>query len=149
MLGLALQLTAFAPAWAMAPEQQPSVPDGVRVPAWKDLSAQQRDDLARFETAWDRLPASRRVAILERYARWQQASPQARETWREGERNFMQMSPLQRQQMRRSLAAVRELPPEKQRHLRRLWQSLSPEQRRAWLERGGPGLSPPPRPDRP
>lgn len=120
------------------------IPEGVRVPAWNELSPQQREDLARFQSNWDRMPASRRVAILERYSRWQQASPQARETWRDGERNFQQMSPLQRQQMRRSLAAVRELPAEKQRYLRRLWQSLSPDQRRLWLERGGPGLSPPP-----
>ena len=139
---LALALLASAPVAAQRGDI--AVPDGVRVPEWKELSPRQREDLARFGPNWDRMPASRRVAILERYARWQQAAPQARETWREGERNFMQMSPLQRQQMRRSLAAVRELPPEKQRHLRRIWQSLSPEERREWLERGGPGLSPPP-----
>ena len=145
---LALAILVFGsamPGLAASPRQAISVPEGVRVPTWTQLSPRQREDLARFAPEWDRMPASRRVAILERYARWQQASPQARETWREGERNFQQMSPVQRQQMRRSLAAVRELPPEKQRHLRRLWQSLSPEQRRAWLERGGPGLSPPPR----
>ena len=144
LLVVALLLAAFVPGSAMATRQVAAVPDGVQVPAWKDLSPRQREDLARFQPNWNRMPASRRVAILERYARWQQASPQARETWREGERNFLQMSPLQRQQMRRSLAVVRELPPEKQRHLRRIWQSLSPEERRLWLERGGPGLSPPP-----
>ena len=145
LCGLALLLAAPAPGVAATQRASIAVPEGVQVPAWKDLSPRQREDLARFQGNWDRMPASRRVAILERYARWQQASPQARETWREGERNFQQMSPLQRQQMRRSLAVVRELPPEKQRHLRRIWQSLSPEERREWLERGGPGLSPPPR----
>lgn len=148
-LGITLAISLPASALAMSPSQAVAIPEGVHVPTWNELPPRQRKDLARFQPNWDRMPASRRVAILERYARWQRASPQARETWREGERNFQQMSPLQRQQMRRSLAVVRELPPEKQRHLRRIWQSLSPEERRLWLERGGPGLSTPPGADRP
>ena len=39
-----------------------SVPKGVRVPSWGELSATQRSDLARFERHWDQMPASRRVA---------------------------------------------------------------------------------------
>lgn len=122
-----------------------SVPEGVRVPRWNELSAAQRSDLARFEQHWDQMPASRRVAIMERHARWQRESPRARETIREGERNFQRMTPRQREMMRRSLAAVRQLPPAEQRRLRHRWQSMTPQERSRWLERGGPGIAPPPR----
>ncbi len=121
-----------------------SVPEGVRVPSWSELSATQRSDLARFEQHWDQMPASRRVAILERYARWQRESPRTRETLREGERNFQRMTPSQREMMRRSIAAVRRLPPAEQRRLRHHWQSLTPQERSRWLARGGPGIAPPP-----
>ena len=121
-----------------------AVPDGVHVPSWDELSTTQRAELARFELAWDRMPASRRVAILERYSRWQRETPRARQAIREGERNFMKMSPRQRELMRRSIAAVRRLPPAEQRRLRHRWQSLTPNDRSRWLERGGPGIAPPP-----
>jgi hypothetical protein len=122
-----------------------SVPEGVRVPDWNELSAAQRADLARFEPHWDQMPASRRVAILERHARWQRESPRARQTIREGERNFQRMTPRQREMMRRSIAAVRKLPPAEQRRLRHRWQAMTPQERSRWLERGGPGIAPPPR----
>lgn len=121
------------------------IPEGVRVPDWDELSPSQRDDLARFERLWDQMPASRRVAILERRARWQRESPRARENIREGERNFQRMTPRQREMMRLSIAAVRRLPPIEQRRLRHRWQSMTPQQRSRWLERGGPGIAPPPR----
>ena len=36
------------------------------------------------------------------------------------------------------------LPEDERRALRARWRSLSPEQRRAWLEAGGPGIVPQP-----
>ena len=120
------------------------VPKGVSVPSWHELTPTQQRDLAPFADRWDGLPASRRVAILERWQRWQSVPPAQRETLQRGERNFLSLSPRLREQMRRSLAAVAELPPEEQRRLRRLWRELSPQERRQWLERGGPGFAPPP-----
>ena len=122
-----------------------SVPEGVRVPGWNELSATQRNDLARFEQHWDRMPASRRVAILESHQRWQGESPRTRQTIREGERNFQRMTPRQREMMRRSIAAVRSLPAAEQRRLRHRWRSMTPRERSRWLERGGPGIAPSPR----
>ena len=136
-----------APSGARA-HQEPrrvAIPQGVRVPAWHELTPTQQRDLAAFAGRWDGLPASRRVAILERWQRWQSVPPEQRETLRRGERNFQSMSPPLRAQMRRSLAAIAELPPDEQRRLRRIWRELSPQQRREWLERGGPGFVPPPR----
>lgn len=138
VLAFALALTC---AGALADER---VPDGVRVPAWKELSEQQRTDLAKLSERWDHMPASRRVLILERYQRWQHLPARKREAVREGERNFLRMSIGQREKMRQSMAAVRARPPEEQRRLRQLWRGMSPQQRREWLDRGGPGIAAPP-----
>lgn len=122
----------------------PAVPEQVTVPAWKELSEQQQADLSHLAGRWDRLPASRRVLILERYSRWKHLPAHEREALREGARNFRQMSPRQREKMRMSMDAVRALPREQQRRLRRQWGSMTPQQRRLWLDRGGPGIAPPP-----
>lgn len=121
-----------------------TIPPGVKVPAWDELSSQQQGELAAYADRWDRMAASRRVKILERYVRWKGMPPPEREALREGARNFREMSPALREKMRLSMSAVHELPVEQQRQLRRHWRSLTPQQRREWLERGGPGVSEPP-----
>ena len=138
---LALLLAVSPSAWATPRD----VPVGVKVPAWAELNAGQRADLARFAEHWDQMPASRRVQILERYERWKAMPEERREALREGAQNFQEMSPGQRQKMRLSLQTVRTLPPPEQRALRQRWQSMSPQQRRAWLDAGGPGIAPPPK----
>lgn len=121
-----------------------AIPPGVTVPAWNDLSSEQQVELATYAERWDRMAASRRVKILERYERWKGMPPPEREVLREGARNFREMSPALREKMRLSMNAVHELPVEQQRQLRRRWRSLTPQQRREWLEGGGPGISAPP-----
>lgn len=130
----------------LPPSARPSasLPEGVKVPAWKELSPQQRDDLSEFADRWDRLPPWQRVRILERQQRWQSLPPERRQALHAGARNFQQMSPEQRQRMRRSLQRVRELSPERRQELQRQWRKKTPEQRRRWLEAGGPGVAPPP-----
>ncbi|MEO8002622.1 MAG: DUF3106 domain-containing protein [Arenimonas sp.] len=129
--------TAFA--------QQAEVPQGVSVPSWKQLTAEQQKDLQNFSQRWDTMPASRRVQILERYERWKSLPPKKREALREGVQNFQEMTPKQRQNMRESMRYIRTLPPEGQKRLRRLWASLTPQQRTQWLEDGGPGIAPEPK----
>ena len=129
--------TAFA--------QQSSVPQGVTVPGWKQLSAEQQKALQNFSHRWDSMPASRRVQILERYERWKKLPPEKREALREGAQNFQEMTPKQRQNMRQSMRYVRTLPPEEQKRLRRFWTTLTPQQRTQWLEEGGPGIAPEPK----
>lgn len=134
------------PGQQRGPKGQRELPAGVRVPAWNELGERQRADLASFADRWDRLPASRRMQILERYDRFQSLPPAKQTALREGAINFQQMSPQQRQKMRDSLQTLRALPPDQQRALRQQWQALSPEQRRAWLDAGGPGVAPAPKP---
>lgn len=126
--------------------QEVAVPQGVTVPSWKQLSGEQQKDLQNFSQRWDSMPASRRVKILERYERWKKLPPHKREALREGVQNFQEMTPRQRQNMRESMRYMRTLPPEEQKRLRRLWMSLSPQQRTQWLEAGGPGIAPSPKP---
>jgi len=139
---LALAVLSTPVAWASPGD----VPAGVKVPAWHELDAHQQTDLARFSDHWDRMPASRRVQILERYERWKAMPEERREALRGGVQNFQEMSPDQRQKMRRSLQVVRSLPPPEQRVLRERWQRMTPQQRRRWLDAGGPGIAPPPKP---
>jgi len=123
------------------------VPAGVHVPSWEELSPSQQDALARLRADWDQMPASRRVRALEgveRKARWEAMTPEEREKLRAGARNFRDMPPELRERMRTSMQAMRALPEDERRVLRERWRAMSPEQRRAWLQAGGPAISPPP-----
>lgn len=138
-LGLALGWLS-APAWAA--HNPLDAADGY-IPTWSELDERQRADLIEFAAHWDRMPAQRRSRLLARHAHWRGLPEAERRTLREGVRNFRRMPPHLRVKMRASIEAVRDLPPPRQRRLRALWRSMSPEQRREWLERGGPGLAPP------
>jgi hypothetical protein len=120
------------------------VPEGVSVPSWSQLDAQRQTDLQPFADRWDRMPASRRVQILERYERWQRLPPEQREALRDGLANYQRMSPEQRQKIRDSMHVIRTLPPDQRHALRQRWRAMTPEQRKAWLDAGGPGIAPPP-----
>ena len=127
-----------------------AVPAGVVVPSWEDLAPDQRKYLADYKDEWDTLPASRRVHALERAerrARWDAMPPEQRERIRQGMRNYRDMSPAQREKAREAMRVMRGLPEQQREQLRKQWRSMSPEQRRAWLETGGPGISPAPEPE--
>ena len=158
-LGLALALPALAherddrergPHHDHAHHGPVSVPDGVVVPSWEELSPEQRRHLGKLEDDWDTLPASRRVHALERAerrARWEAMPAEQRERIREGMRNYRDLSPALREKARESMRLMRSLPEAQREELRKQWRAMSPEQRRAWLEAGGPGKSPPPEAD--
>lgn len=127
----------------------PPVPEGVSVPAWSDLSPKQQQALAPLRESWNTLPASRRVMALERAerrARWEAMTPEQRERMREGMRNYRDLPPPLREKMRESMRVLHALPDAERKALRARWRQLSPEQRRAWLEAGGPGIAPEPKP---
>lgn len=123
------------------------VPAGVTVPTWSQLSPAQREQLAPMAEHWDTMPASRRVRALERLerkARWEAMTPEERAKIREGARNFRDLPPELKEKMRTSMATMRGLPEAERKQLFALWRGMNPAQRRAWLETGGPGISPPP-----
>lgn len=123
------------------------VPEGVKVPTWDELTPAQQASVARLRDRWDALPASQRVMALERgerRARWEAMTPEQRERIREGMRNYRELPPELRETMRESMRAMRAMPEEEREAVFARWRSLSPEQRRAWLEAGGPGRVPQP-----
>lgn len=123
------------------------VPDGVSVPTWDELSTERQASLARMKEDWDTMPASRRVMALERLerrARWDALPEEERDRLREGARNFHDLTPELKDRMRASMQAMHDLPEPERRKLFERWRGLSPEQRRTWLESGGPGISPAP-----
>ncbi|WP_374473280.1 DUF3106 domain-containing protein [Arenimonas sp.] len=157
LLALALLAAALAsPAAAHGRgdgprHHQAAVPEGVSVPDWAQLTPAQQQALAPLRESWDTLPASRRVVALERAerrARWEAMTPGQRERMREGMRNYRDLPPPLREKMRESMRAVRALPDAERKALRERWRQLSPQQRRAWLEVGGPGVAPEPVPVR-
>jgi len=141
---LALGLVMAAPAV----QARPAMPPVLAAPAWGQLTPKQQADLAWLERDWDGMPPERRAKILRRWERWQNLSPEEQQRAREGRRNFREMTPQQRAAMRESFRALRRLPPDEQARLRALWRGLTPEQRREWLHRGGPGVAAPPPSDR-
>lgn len=154
ILALGLLLAVLPVSVALAtPRPQPGrseatgAPDVVPAPSWSELTPAQREALAPWQAHWDAMPAPRRARALqrlERQARWDALPPEQREALRRGARNFRDLPPELREQMRTSMAATRALPEAERRELFKLWRSLDPVQRRAWLEAGGPGISPPP-----
>ena len=131
-----------------APHHGPAVvPEGVTVPDWDQLTPEQQARLQRLRERWDQLPASQRVLALERAerrARWEAMTPEQRERIREGMRNYRELPPELRERMRESMRAMRAMPEDERRALMARWRALSPQQRRAWLEAGGPGRVPQP-----
>lgn len=129
------------------PGQDHRVPEGVSVPTWAELSPQQQERFEPLRERWDEMPASRRVRALERaerHARWEALTPEQRERLRHGARNFRDLPPELRQKMRASMQRVHQLPEVERRELKQRWRAMDPEQRRKWLEAGGPGVAPPP-----
>ena len=143
-------LAATAAAKPILPGPIESPPRGhsprgpATAPSWAQLTPKQQADLAWLERDWDNMPPQRRARILHRWERWQGLPPEEQRALREGRRNYREMSPRQREHMRESWRKLRELPPEEQQRLRALWRGMTPEQRREWLRRGGPGVAPPP-----
>ena len=156
LLACALLLGAGA-AWAgdhpgadpegAEPRREARIPEGVSVPSWAELSPAQQEKLAPLRERWDQMPASRRVHALERLerrARWEAMPPEQRERLRKGARNFHDLPPELKDKARLSFQAVRALPEDERRALMTRWRAMDPEQRRAWLEAGGPGIAPEP-----
>ena len=137
-------LSLFLLCAAGAAQARPALHGPVTAPSWGQLSPRQQADLSWLERDWDGMPAERRARILKRWERWQGLPPDQQRRLREGRRNYREMSPRQREHMRESFRALRQLPPEEQQRLRALWRDMTPEQRREWLKRGGPGVAEPP-----
>lgn len=115
------------------------------LPNWAQLTPEQRETLsAPLREHWDQGAYEQRLRWLQHAKRWQQLSPDERRAARQGLLAYRQADPATQEKLREVFKNLRNASPEQRSALREKWRSLSPEQRRAWLKAGGPGVAPPP-----
>ena len=139
----------FALVLALAPlaaSAQAPAPGGTPLPAWEQLSADQRETLlAPVRERWNRSPPERRAQLLEHARRWQAMSPEQREHARDGMRRWRDLPPDKRHQAQALFEHSRTLPAEERKALMQRWKAMNPEQRKAWVEAHPPRERPDPR----
>lgn len=136
-----LLLLAAFPAFAADPAP-------ASLPEWDRLGAEQRELLiAPIRERWNASPEDR-PRMLEHARRWQQMTPEQRQRARFGLRRWVRMNPEQREQTRALFAKMLTLDEAGRRALKEQWRTMTPEQRRAWVEANPPprDLPPPPPP---
>lgn len=108
------------------------------LPDWDKLTPQQRDALiAPVRERWNSDP-DQRARMLEHAHRWENMSPDQRKQARKGMRRFEHMNPQQREEARALFEQMKKLSPEQRNQLREDWRRMTPEQRRAWVEKNPP-----------
>lgn len=104
------------------------------LPAWEQLDEAQREALvAPIRQRWNDHP-DKRAEMLAHAERWQDMGPEQRERARRGAERWRQMDPEKREAMRALYAHMRGLPESGREALRKEWESMTPEQRRAWVK---------------
>lgn len=119
------------------------------LPEWDKLTPQQREALiAPVRERWNSDPDDR-PRLLEHAQRWKSMTPEQRQQARKGMRRFEGMNPRQREEARVLYIRMKELPPKQRRKLREDWKNMTPEQRRAWIQKNAPQDTRPPLPPLP
>jgi hypothetical protein len=114
------------------------------LPDWDKLTPQQRDVLiSQVRERWNSDP-EQRPRMLEHAQRWKDMSPEQRKQARKGMHRFEGMNPQQREEARVLFEQMKKLSPEQRDRLRQDWQQMTPEQRRAWVEKRAPKDPAPP-----
>ena len=136
-------LLALAPLTVAA---QPPAPAEAPLPAWEQLSAEQRETLlAPVRERWNRSSPERRAQMLEHARRWQAMTPEQREHARKGMHRWHDLPPEKRHQAQALFEHSRGLPADERKALMQRWKAMTPEQRKAWVEAHPPRERPAPR----
>lgn len=135
-----LLLAMASAAWA-----SPQAPTGR---SWESLSDADRAALVQpTRERWERATPEQQQRYLDRARFWASLSPEQKRLARAGAERWRQSDANQRGRLREVWQRFQALPPAERDAARRTWESLSPPQRRAWLDAGGPGVAPPPTDD--
>ena len=145
---LVLGLLAFASAEAFA-QSPPPAP----LPAWEQLTPQQREALiAPLRDRWNREP-DERPRMLERAQRWKAMPRDQRDRARHGMQRWEHMSPDQRGEARALFHAMRGMDKEQRKAFLADWRKKTTQQKVDWLKahpaperRSAPATSPTPDP---
>ncbi len=150
-LALAVMLGLSAPAqtvFAQAASPAESAPAPRAAVAWSALSEADREALSDpIRERWERADAEQQQRLLERARLWANLSPEEKRMARAGAQRWDRSDAHQRRSLRDVWARMQALPPAERQAAREAWDKLSPRQRRAWLDAGGPGVAPAPEPD--
>jgi len=129
-----LVLALWLPCCAIAapPPASSSTP---AMPAWEQLTpAQQALLLAPVRERWNGNPGERE-RMYQHAQRWHDMTPVQRNRARSGMRRWHHMDPQQREEARALFGKMRNMSPEQRNALRDQWKAMTPEQRRAWMEK--------------
>jgi hypothetical protein len=137
-------LVAHALAQTPAGGRAPSLPPAqVSKPAWKDLTATQKDALAPLAKDWDTFDRSRKLKWLEVADKYPQLSPEGQKRLQERMVEFVKLTPEQRRTARSNFQRAYELPMEQRQSLVQQYQELPPEKKRALADKAGKKPEPP------
>lgn len=126
---LALALLAL-PVFAQQKPAAPSAP-----PAWEQLSTADREALiAPLRDRWNNAAPEKRERMLEHARQWRTMTPDERKAAREGMQHWSHMDPEKRDELRALFERTRNMDPEQKRALRQQWKTMTPEQRKAWID---------------
>jgi hypothetical protein len=136
---LALGFASIASARPSTPQHAPAPQAEARsLPSWDRLTPAQRELLlAPLRERWDANPGDR-ARMYDHATRWRQMTPEQRERARRGLRHWERMDPDHRREMRALFEKMRAMTPEQRNALRDRWHSMTPGQRRAWVEANPP-----------
>lgn len=119
-----LAVSVCAPALASEP---------VTLPDWDQLSAETRETLvAPTRDRWNSNPDGR-DRMLQRAQRWSEMTPEQRGAARHGMDRWQHMSTAQRTEARALYSKMRGMDPDARKALRERWRSMTPEQRKVWV----------------
>jgi|JI81BgreenRNA_FD_contig_71_1145756_length_1469_multi_2_in_0_out_0_1 hypothetical protein len=125
-----------------------TVPVSAQTPAarsWESLSDADRAALVEpTRERWERATPEQQQRYLDRARFWASLTPEQKRLARAGAERWRQSDENQRGRLREVWRRLQTLPPAEREAARRTWESLGPQQRRAWLDAGGPGVAPPP-----
>ncbi len=115
------------------------------LPGWDQLTIDDRNALMLpIRDRWEKADPAQRQKMLDRAKKLAEMTPEQRAKIHKGARRFMRADPQHREQLKAMHEYIKTLPPEERRALRQTWQKLTPAQRRAWIDQGGPEKSPTP-----
>jgi Protein of unknown function (DUF3106) len=115
----------------------------VAKPAWKDLSAMQRDALSPLAKDWETFDRPRKLKWLEVAAKYPQLSPDGQKRLHERMVDFSKLTPEQKRTARSNFQRAYELPMEQRQSLVQQYQELPPEKKQALAAKANRKTDPP------
>ena len=140
---LALTFTLALLALPAFAQQRDATPAQAAPPAWEQLGTADRKALiAPLRDRWNNAPPEKRQRMLEHAREWRTMTPEQRKAAREGMKHWSHMDREKRDEVRALYERTRGMDPEQRKALRKQWPTMTPEQRKAWIDAHPPTPAP-------